>query len=179
MREEELHLIGKNPSALEIDVLRISWRKRNRNQLHPGLLRCIATLVVIAPPAGRDNILPSICSTLTQGSNVIARQIPGHEPAAAIHAKACIALEQSLVIQGRYKAVSTFGATRSISNGRNNRINLDETAQARCRIDASMNPVQQRSACIGHLIVVIEPDRILIVDPLQRHARDIGSQNLL
>ncbi len=139
----------------------------------------MAALVVIAPPAGRDDIAPSVRSALAHGANVIASQIPGLKPAATIHAQAGVALEQSLIIQRRYKAVSTFSATRGIANGRDNRIDFDETAQARCRINAAVNPVQHRPAGIGHLIAVIEPDRVLVINPLQRHACDIGSQNLL
>src|SRR5258706_10421133 len=62
---------------------------------------------------------------------------------------------------------------------RDDRIDVDDGAQSGSRAGSPEQAVQQCPAGIGHLLGVIEARRFAVVDPLQGHARDIGSQDLL
>jgi len=46
-------------------------------------------------------------------------------------------------------------------------------------VDAAEQLVEHRAAGIGHLLLVIEPRRLLVVDPFQRHARNVRTEDKL
>ena len=47
------------------------------------------------------------------------------------------------------------------------------------RAGAAVQSVQQRAAGVGHLLGVIKARRLAVIDPFQRHAGNIGAQDLL
>src|SRR5579864_6171308 len=75
MRHEIFHLVGEHAAALEEDILRVGWRERHRNQLHARLLRRARGLLVVAAAAGRHHVGPDVHAALTEGPDVIARQL--------------------------------------------------------------------------------------------------------
>jgi hypothetical protein len=67
----------------------------------------------------------------------------------------------------------------SIAVRGDDRVDLDDAALAGLRAVAAANAIQQRAAGIGHLTAVVQRGRDAVVDPLEWHSRDIGSQNFL
>jgi hypothetical protein len=72
-----------------------------------------------------------------------------------------------------------IGATTIGTKGGNDGVDLDHTALAGFGINATTHLIQWGTAGIGDALIVIEPNRLLIVDPLQRHSSHIGPQDFL
>ena len=66
-----------------------------------------------------------------------------------------------------------------IAVGSNDRTNLNDTAPAADCVASAADFIDQRTAGVGDLFGVVEPNCVAVVDSLQRHARDIGTQYLL
>ena len=179
MREQEFHLIGQNAPALEINIFRIGRCKGHCDQLHAGLFRRLASLMVIAAPASCDDIGPSVHAALAQRPDMITRQFPGHERGRAIHAEIRIAAEESLVIKRRYIAITPGGAAACLSDRSHDGIDFNHAAHAGGRADAAVNPIQESPAGVSNLLSVVQADGVPVVNPLQWHAGNIRSQDLL
>jgi hypothetical protein len=63
--------------------------------------------------------------------------------------------------------------------GRDDRADLDDRALAAAGVGAAAQAKQHRAAGVRHLAHVVETDRLAVVDPLERHAGDVGAQHLL
>jgi hypothetical protein len=72
MRPQKVHLIGQHPPTLQVHILGMIGRERNRQQLHSGLLRRPAALAVITGLASGHYIIPVISATLDKGSDMVA-----------------------------------------------------------------------------------------------------------
>lgn len=90
-----------------------------------------------------------------------------------------VAAKQSGIIQ-RW---GVFGATESVAPVSTQRgddgVDLNHAALGGGCIDAAMDSVKRAATGVGDPVVVVKLDRLLVTDPLQWHAADVGSQNLL
>src|SRR5690348_14545721 len=75
VRQQILHLIREHPPALEEDVFRVGRRERNRDELHLRLLRRTRSLLIVAAPASGHDVGPDVDAALTEGPDVIAREL--------------------------------------------------------------------------------------------------------
>ncbi len=174
--EQKLHLIGKHTTSLQVDVLGVSRRKRDGEELHPCLLRRMSRLVVVAALTGSDDVRPTIRSTAADRGDVVSGQFAVDELVTTIQAKMAVALEQSRVAQRRNIA-AVQGVIRALRG--ENRINLHNTASPRACVNAAAHAIDRRAAGIGDLARVVELDGLLLTNPLQGHAAHIGTQHLL
>lgn len=95
---QELHLISQDISALQVDILGMGWSKRNCQQLHSSLLRCLSRLVVVAAHAGGDYIVPVVGAALTYRAHMIPRELPAWKHEAAIETDMVVPLEECVVV---------------------------------------------------------------------------------
>lgn len=72
MGKQEIHLVGQNAAALEIDIFGVCGYERNGQQLHAGLFRSASGLVVVAALAGGDDITPRIGAALAERIYMVA-----------------------------------------------------------------------------------------------------------
>ena len=179
VRKQVLHLVGKDPATFEINILGIRWRKRHRDQLHGRLLRRPATLVVIAAPAGGSDVVPGILAAEGQRCDVIAGQVARLEPHCAIEAKVGVALEEGAIVQGWHVPIPDERQALAGAFSRDDRVDVDLAAAAVKRTVATEYRVQPGTAGIRNLLGMVKTNRFAVVDPLKRHSRYIGPQDLL
>ena len=98
MRQQKFHLVSQDPSAREINVLGVCRHKRHRQEPAFQLLRACDGLVVIAPLACSDDILPKVLATFAEGFYVVARQIRISELIPTIKAQIGIPAKQVLLL---------------------------------------------------------------------------------
>jgi len=177
--EKEIHLVGQDLLALEIDVLGMGGREGNGQKLHARLLRCTTGLVVVAALAGGYHVDPGIFTVLAQGFDVVPGKVPVQETATAVQADILIAPEQCPVGKGRGIPAIEFVGVGVGALGGQNGIDRDPGAKPAVGIDPAMELVQDRPEGIGDLAEYQIPGRILVTDPFQRHAGNIGSEYLL
>jgi len=179
MREQILHLIRQNAAPLEVYVLGVGRRERHGDQLQCCLLWRTATLEVIAASACRRNIVPGVRAAVGNWRNVVARQIPGRVTHRTVKTEVAVAFEQSAVVERWYILVAHVGPALACAVCCDNRIHIDMAAPAIERAVSAKDRIQAGSAIIGNLLGIIEPDRLSIVDPLERHSSYIRPQHLL
>ena len=128
MREQVLHLIRQDAPPLQVNVLGIGWRERHRDEFHCRLLGRAATLVVIAAPARRRNVVPAIAAAVRYRSDVIARQITCRKSHRTIKTKIRVPLEQRAIVQRRnvFITITCKALARTVSG--NYRIDIDLAA---------------------------------------------------
>jgi len=83
---------------------------------------------------------------------------------------------------GYSEAAHSRGAYCGIArmpDGRHDGIHLEYGAPPGAGIHAAVELVEQRSAGVCDLFLMIESRRLAVIDPLQRHSRDIGAQHEL
>src|SRR5262249_42382405 len=66
-----------------------------------------------------------------------------------------------------------------VALSRDDRVHLDDAALAGLRAEPAVDSVERGAARVGHLPTVVERGRDAVVDPLEWHTRDIGTQNFL
>jgi hypothetical protein len=107
---------------------------------------------------------------------VITGQFMGGMVLAAIHAQVRVALEQGVIVERR----NISGVDRTIAAvGGNDRVDLHHALTTRFRIRAAVYAIEQHTAGVCHLTQVVEPYRLLVINPFQRHAGRICAQYLL
>ena len=74
MGQQEIHLVGQDLAALQVDILGVGRCEGNGQQFHAGLFRCSAGLVVVASLAGCHHVYPGILPALAEWIDMIARQ---------------------------------------------------------------------------------------------------------
>ena len=179
MGTQELHLVGEHPAPLQIDIFRMRGRERHSQQLHGRLFRAAPCLVIIAAPAGGNDVVPGIGATLDDRGDMITGEGLRMKPVPAVQTEMRIASEQGGVVERWYIMITCLCQCMIVAIGGNNRIDLDHTSETALRIDAPVYPVQQAAAGIGHLPKVIKPYRILVMQPFQWHSGSVRAQNLL
>ena len=177
--EQVLHLVGENPPSFQVDVLGIVRRKRNGNQLHHGLFRRPAAFMVVASPACGRNVVPDVEPALGQGRNVVTRQVTRRKLLRTVQAKIRVSFEQRAIVERRNVLVAGGGKTLAGSLGCDDRIDFDLAAAAVEGVVAAVYRVKRGAACIRDLLVMIEPNGLPLVDPLERHSGHVGSKDLL
>ncbi len=179
VRDQVGHLVEQHTAALEEDVLRIGRRERHRQQVHPGLFGRARGLQVVAAPAGRDHVGPAVAPALAEGPHVVARQLARGEALATIEAEVGVAPEQRLVVQRRHVVVPQVARVAGVSDRRDDRVHLEHGAPASQRVGAAAELEDRRAAGVGHLALVVEARGLLVVDPLEGHAGDVGAQHVV
>jgi hypothetical protein len=120
-----------------------------------------------------------LLAKLDEGPNVIAREFPAWKTLGAVHAQIGVAPKQRFVIQGRHIVVARIAGVAGVPKRGDDGVDLDHGAAAIECIVPAVQPVEQRATAVGHLLLMIEPGRLAIVDPFERHAGHIGAQNHL
>ena len=93
MGQQEIHLVGQDPFALQIDKLGMIRGEWDRQEPHAGVFRAAVGLGVVTPFTGANNIVPAIGATIAQGRDMISRKIAGLKLKATIQAQILVALE--------------------------------------------------------------------------------------
>lgn len=179
MGNEKFHLVSQHSATFQINILCVGRHERNRYQLHAGVIRLSATLVIVTATASRNDIRPGIAATGTHWLDMVPGQILGHESAAAIQAQVGIPPEERLVVERGNIVLVRFGHPGVPPDGRNDRIDVDGAAEPGEGVYATMDTEKKRAADIGNLLSMVQADRVPIVNPLQWHSGNIGPQHLL
>jgi hypothetical protein len=90
-----------------------------------------------------------------------------------------IAFEQGRIIQGRHITITISGQYLVTAIGRDNGIYINPALAPGQGTNSAMHTVQQAAAAVRYLIKVIQAHRLLVIDPFQRHAGRISTQDLL
>lgn len=176
MGAQELHLVRQHAAALQIDVLGVGRNERDREQLHPGPLGSPAGLLVVAPLAGGDHVLPLVRPAQAQGTDMVAGQLAALERVAAVQAQPGIALEQGRVVQRRRVGVAQQVVA---AVGRDNGVEGEDGAPTGDGVVPAAHAQDVLPADIGHLSRIMQANGLLVPDPLQRHSGDVGAEDLL
>ncbi len=110
---------------------------------------------------------------------MIPRQLARREANGAIHAQKGVAPEQGLVVQRRYVVMPGIAGIARVADRGDDGIDLEHRAPPGLGVHAAEELVEHRSARVGHLLLVVQPRCLLIVDPFQRHSRDVRTQDEL
>ena len=110
---------------------------------------------------------------------MIARQFGSSKLLRAVKTKVRVALKQRSITQRRRVSIGIALKRVCIAMGGDNRVDLDDAAPPGECVAATANLVNHRSAGVGNLFGMVEPNRVAVVDPLQRHARNVCPQDLL
>jgi len=110
--------------------------------LHGRLLRCPATLVVIAAPAGSSDVVPDILAAVRQRRDVIAGQVPRLEPHCAVQAEVGVALEEGAIVQGWHVLIPDESEALAGAFGGDDRVDVDPAAASVKRTVATKYRVQ-------------------------------------
>lgn len=176
---QEFHLVGQHVSALQIDIFGVGRCEGDSEQLHARLLGGESGLVVIAAQTCGDNIIPVIRATLTQGAYMIARELSAWEHGTAVEADVAVTLKQGVVVQWWGVLGLGLGQSKVVTIGGNDGVHRDYAAAAGAGVDPSVQVKQDVATAIGNLIKEMQSHRAPVVDPPQRHAGNIGAQDLL
>jgi hypothetical protein len=179
MGTQELHLVGKNISSLQIDVFRMSGCKWDGEQFHARFFRGSSRLVVVATDTGGDHIVPVVGSFLAQWPHVVTGEVPLRKTLATVEADVAVPLEECMVVERRGVVTPHLLQCFAGAQGGNDGVDLDDALSAGFGVDSTVNTVQYPTALVGDLVEEIEPHRIPIVDPLQGHAGNVGAQYLV
>ena len=179
MGDQKFHLVSKHSATFQIYILCVGRHKRNRYQLHAGLIGRAATLVIVTTTASGHDIRPGITASGTHRLDMVSGQILRHEPAATIQAQVGIPPEERLVVKRGNIVLAGFSQSSLPPDGRNDRIDVDGAADAGQRVYAPVDTKKKCAANIGNLLSMVQADRVSIVNPLQWHSGYIGPQYLL
>ena len=116
---------------------------------------------------------------LAERTDMVARQLARGKAHAAVHADVGVPAEQRLVVERRHIVVARVAGIARMPDGRDDGIHLEHRAPPGAGIHAAVELVEQRAAGVCHLFLVIEPGRLAVIDPLERHSRDIRAQHEL
>ena len=177
MGEQILHLIKQYPTTFEKNVLGVGRRERHGQKLHLGLLRRARGFDVVTTTTGGDDIGPEVAPALAEGTHVIARQITRCKPLATVKTQVRIAPKQRLIVERGQIIVAQVAGIAALTFGGDDGIDLKDGAPPAERIGAAKQSENGRAAGIGHLLLVIEPRGLAVVDPLERHARHVRAQH--
>ncbi len=90
-----------------------------------------------------------------------------------------IALEQCLVIERRGVIAAQIPGIVRMTQRRDDRIHFDDGSTAGLGVGPPEQAIQTCTADVCNLLGVIQADGIAVIDPFERHARDVGTQNFL
>ncbi len=135
--------------------------------------------MVVAAAAGRCDVVPYVDAALRQGRNVVPGQIASPELLRAVEAQVGVALEQRPVIERWHVLVPNEDEALPRALGRNNRVDFDLAAASVESVVTTEHRVERRTARVGDLLVMVEPDRFPVVDPFEWHSSHVGSKDLL
>lgn len=175
MGAQKRHLICQDIAALEVDVLGMSRGEWNSQQLHSCLLRCSARFVVVAPNTRGDDVGPSVLAAFAKRRHVIPRQPVVAKLLTAVEAQVAVALKQRAIAQRRGVTVAEL----VVAMCRDDRVDLDRAAPMTSCVDAAVEREQRFTTDVGNHIEVVQTGGLPEINPLQRHTRRIGTQNLL
>ena len=175
VRLEKFHLVAEHPPTLQVDILGMSGREGNGQQLHPRLFGGSAGLVIVATLAGGYHVTPEIDAALAEGLDMIPRKlrVPKLEP--AVEAKMIVATKQGRVAERGNIMEIPPAPFPVVMSGSDNGVDFNLTQPAAFRIDPSAQGVERSAAAISHHTQVVEFRGLLVAQPLQWHAGNIGS----
>ena len=179
VREQVLHLVGQNTPPFEVNIFCVVGCERYCYQLHVCLLRRTTALEVVAAPAGSSDITPLIAPALGHRRDVISSKVPGHIAHAAIETQVRVSLEKRTVIQRWNIAIPITRQTLAGAVGRDDGIDIDAASRAAAGIVTAKDRVKESATVVRYLLGVVETHRFAVVNPLERHSRNVSSENLL
>jgi len=110
---------------------------------------------------------------------VIARQLARRKARGAVHAEIRVAAEQRLVVQRRHVIVAGVARIAGVPNGGDDGVDFEHRAPSGARVGAAVQLIEKRTARVSDLLLMVQSCCFLVVDPLERHARDVGAQHQL
>ena len=177
--QQEFHLVGEHPLALQVNILGMRGRKGNGKQRHVRLFRLLSGLVVVAALAGRNHIFPAVQAAPRKRRDMIARQIACLETPAAVQAQVCVTGKQGGIAERWSVVITCLDQAMVFALRGDNGIHLDDASMPGDCVVSTVHMVQRYPAGIGDLAQVIKTDSVLVTDPLQWLACDIRSEYLL
>ena len=66
-----------------------------------------------------------------------------------------------------------------VPDGGDDGVDLEHGAPPGAGIRSAVQLIEQRAAGVSDLLLMVQSRRFLVVDPLERHARDVGAQHQL
>jgi len=141
----------------------------NGQKLHARLLRRPTRFMIVAALASRHHIAPKVEASLTEGFDMITREVGVAELIAAVKAEMVVASEKGLITErrgvfGRGRGVFSMMMIRS-----DDRVDLDSTSLPGSGIHTTVERVEGGPAAIGHKAQVIELRCLLVAQPFQGH----------
>ncbi len=110
---------------------------------------------------------------------MIARQGGFGRPFAAVHAHVAVAGEQSLVAERRHVLRALAVRGKGVAPRRDDGIDLYDGTRAADGVGAAAHSVHDLPARVQDLAEMIQPHRLLVTDPVQRHSGHIRAQSTL
>src|SRR5215831_9522875 len=148
------------------------WYVRDIEQGHSRLLGRAVGLAGVAPAARRDRIGPAVAPAARHRKHMIARQVAGDEPLAAVGAQVPIARKKQRV--GQARGMGEF--PRAAALDRQDRLGGDARAHAVLLVSAAKlaHDVAYRP---GNQLLGMISNRFLQLDPGLREAGKVDSQD--
>ena len=173
---EKIPLVCEYPTAVaQREMFRCVGNVRHSDQFHCALVRQAVALEVVAAPARRYDVLPTVCSAPGLRRDVVPCESPVRESASAVHAPMVVPSEQGDVCDGWFGAL----APHNLASARDNGVDVQmDSFSGRLGYSANQTqngiphrPSNQLATVEARSLAPVDPANGMACDVQAKHAR--------